>query len=71
MLKDYAIFRQSLINLIRSSGELDIGMKYFILKDVLSEIEKDYCLQANKEFAAENSNSNNEKNKDTNENNVC
>lgn len=51
MIKDYNEFRQVTINNIQNSG-LDIGVIYFILKDILVEVEKAYFAQINKEVLA-------------------
>lgn len=52
MNKKYQIFRESLTQVIQNSG-LDIGIAYFILKDVFSEIETLYYTQLNKECLEE------------------
>lgn len=50
MIKDYQIFKESILNLFHKS-ELDIGIIYFILKDIFKEIEIMYYTQINKELA--------------------
>lgn len=64
MNKKYQIFRESLTQVIQNSG-LDIGIAYFILKDVFSEIETLYYTQLNKECLeeAKKINATNENNK--------
>lgn len=52
MNKKYQIFRETLKQVIQNSG-LDIGVAYFILKDVFSEIETLYYAQLNKECLEE------------------
>lgn len=49
MLK-YDIFYKTVMNVIQNSG-LDVGAVYFILKDILNEIEKLYyqCIASAKE----------------------
>lgn len=66
MNKKYQVFRETLKQVIQNSG-LDIGVAYFILKDVFSEIETLYYAQLNKECLEEakkintNSKNNNQK----------
>ena len=64
MNKKYQIFREALKQVIQNSG-LDIGVAYFILKDVFSEIESLYYAQLNKECLeeAKKINTTNENNK--------
>ena len=52
MNKKYQVFRETLKQVIQNSG-LDIGVAYFILKDVFSEIETLYYAQLNKECLEE------------------
>ena len=52
MNKKYQVFRETLKQVIQNSG-LDIGVAYFILKDVFSEIKTLYYAQLNKECLEE------------------
>ena len=52
MIKDYNDFRNVTVYNIQNSG-LDVGVVYFILKDILTEVEKTYISQVNKEIADE------------------
>ena len=52
MIKDYNDFRNVTVYNIQNSG-LDVGVVYFILKDILAEVEKSYISQVNKEIAEE------------------
>lgn len=48
MTSQYEALRQSVSQLIQNSC-LDIGGVYFILKDIMSQLEKIYYAQLNKE----------------------
>lgn len=52
MIKNYQILKEQINYAIQNSG-LDIGVAYFILKDIFSDIEKMYYAQINKEFLEE------------------
>lgn len=65
MIKDYNDFRNVTVYNIQNSG-LDVGVVYFILKDILTEVEKTYISQVNKEIADEKKS--NEKEKPVEEN---
>lgn len=65
MIKDYNDFRNVTVYNIQNSG-LDVGVVYFILKDILAEVEKSYISQVNKEIAEEKKSS--EKKKTVEEN---
>lgn len=65
MIKDYNDFRNVTVYNIQNSG-LDVGVVYFILKDILTEVEKTYISQVNKEIAEEKKS--NEKEKPVEEN---
>ena len=52
MIRNYQLFKEKINYVIQNSG-LDIGVVYFILKDVFSEIEKLYYAQINKECLEE------------------
>lgn len=41
MIKNYKIFEQSIRNFIQESG-LDVGITYYILKDIYKDLEKTY-----------------------------
>lgn len=41
MIKNYKIFEQSIRNFIQESG-LDVGVTYYILKDIYKDLEKTY-----------------------------
>ena len=41
MIKSYKIFEQSIRNFIQESG-LDVGVTYYILKDIYKDLEKTY-----------------------------
>lgn len=55
MIKDYQIFKETITNLIKKS-ELDVGIVYFIMKDIFSELEKLYFAQINSEILNEKQN---------------
>lgn len=67
MIKQYQILRESIVRVIQNSG-LDIGAAYFIMKDIMNEVEKSYYAQLNKECLEEAEKINNEDNKKVNEN---
>lgn len=67
MVKQYQILKETIRNVIQNSG-LDIGMAYFILKDIFSEVESTYYAQLNRECLEEAEKINNEDNKKVNEN---
>lgn len=52
MIKDYQFLKESITNLLQQS-KLDIGIIYFILKDIFKEIETLYYTQINKELIEE------------------
>lgn len=52
MIKNYQLFKETINSLIQNSG-LDIGIVYFILKDIFQDIEKLYYAQINKELIEE------------------
>lgn len=53
MIKKYQVFKETIKTIIQESG-LDIGVIYFILKDIFTEIEILYYSQLNKEIMSEN-----------------
>ena len=67
MIKQYQILKETIIRVIQNSG-LDIGAAYFIMKDIMNEVEKSYYAQLNKECLEEAEKINNEDNKKVNEN---
>lgn len=60
MIKNYQIFKENINAIIQNSG-LDIGVVYFIMKDVYSDLEKMYYAQINKELIEENNKQENNK----------
>lgn len=66
MVKNYQILKEQINYAISNSG-LDIGAAYFILKDILFNLEKMYYAQVNKEFLEESKNKteSDENNKET------
>lgn len=60
MIKNYQIFKENINAVIQNSG-LDIGVVYFIMKDVYSDLEKMYYAQINKELIEENNKQENNK----------
>lgn len=60
MIKNYQIFKEN-INAVIQNSELDIGVVYFIMKDVYSDLEKMYYAQINKELIEENNKQENNK----------
>lgn len=49
MIKNYQILKEKINYVIKESG-LDIGAAYFIMKDIMNNIEHLYYAQINKEF---------------------
>ena len=52
MNKNYEAFRNNVINAIQTSG-IEFGAAYYILKDVLGEVEKAYSNSIQQEVEAE------------------
>ena len=52
MIKNYQILKDSINSIIQKSG-LDIGVVYFILKDIFKDIEALYYSQINRELIEE------------------
>ena len=52
MNKNYEAFRNNIIYAVRSSG-LELGSIYYILKDIMSEVERDYSNVIQQELEAE------------------
>lgn len=52
MNKNYEAFRNNVLYAVRAS-ELELGSIYYILKDIMSEIEKDYSNAIKQELEAE------------------
>lgn len=52
MAKEYQIFRNSINNFVNEQ-KLDIGAKYYILKDILHDVEAEFFAQVNKEAIEE------------------
>ena len=52
MARDYQIFKESIRSYIKENT-LDIGAKYFILKDIFRDIEAEYFSQINNEILSE------------------
>lgn len=52
MIKDYQLFKETINTTIQNSG-LDIGVVYFIIKDVFFDLEKLYFRQINRELLEE------------------
>lgn len=52
MIRNYQLFKEK-INYVIQNSSLDIGIVYFILKDIFFEIEKLYYAQLNKECLEE------------------
>ena len=59
MIKNYQLFKESINKLIQKSG-LDVGIVYFILKDIFKEIEALYYSQINRELIEESKEKNEE-----------
>lgn len=55
MISKYQFFKETIKNTIQNSG-LDIGIIYYILKDIFREIEALYFTQINREIAEESNN---------------
>lgn len=53
MTKDYQILKEALIKVL-DGNPLDIGGKYFVLKEVFATVETLYYTQINKEIMEEN-----------------
>lgn len=60
MVKNYQILKEQ-INYAISNSSLDIGAAYFIVKDILNDLEHLYYVQVNKE-CLEEANRNNDSN---------
>lgn len=54
MIKKYQILYETLNNVIQNSG-LDVGAAYFIVKDILHDLEVLYYSQINSECLSESS----------------
>lgn len=67
MVKQYQILKETMRNVIQNSG-LDIGMAYFILKDIFSEVESTYYAQLNRECLEEAEKINNEEGNENQDN---
>lgn len=52
MTKTYYFTREKITNILQNSG-LNIGAIYYILKDILREVEVQYMAQINNELAQE------------------
>lgn len=52
MAKEYQIFKESIKQFVNEQN-LDIGAKYFILKDIFRDIEVEFFAQVNREALAE------------------
>ena len=52
MNKKYQIFYETIRNVIQESG-LDIGVVYFIMKNIFCDIENSYYVQLNRELSEE------------------
>lgn len=52
MNKNYEAFRNNVLYAVRASG-LELGSIYYILKDIMSEIEKDYSNAIRQELETE------------------
>lgn len=55
MIKNYQILKEKINYSIKESG-LDIGAIYFIMKDIMNNIEHLYYAEINKEFLEESRN---------------
>lgn len=66
MIKNYQILKEQINYAIQESG-LDIGAAYFIMKDVMNNLEHLYYAQVNKECLEEAEKSENESVNNTNE----
>lgn len=52
MNKKYQIFYETIRNIIQESG-LDVGVVYFIMKNIFCDIENSYYVQLNRELSEE------------------
>lgn len=52
MNRSYEVFRNNVINTIQNS-DIELGAAYYILKDVLGEVEKAYSHSIQQELEAE------------------
>jgi len=52
MIKNYQMLKEQINYVIQNSG-LDIGAAYFIMKDIMSNLEHSYYAQINKELLDE------------------
>ena len=52
MIKNYQMLKEQINYVIQNSG-LDIGAAYFIMKDIMSNLERLYYAQINKELLDE------------------
>lgn len=59
MIKNYQILKEQINYAINNSG-LDIGAAYFIMKDILNNLEHLYYAQVNKECLEESEKNENE-----------
>lgn len=64
MVKNYQILKEKINYAIKESN-LDIGATYFIMKDIMNNIEHLYYAEINKEFLEEAKNKKDENNDDT------
>lgn len=53
MIQKYQILKETIVQTIQNSN-LDIGIIYFIFKDLYNEVEKQYYFQLNREKAETN-----------------
>ena len=58
MIKDYYFLKEKINQTIQNSG-LDVGIVYFIFKDIFTNLETTYYAQINKELMEEQNNENN------------
>ena len=66
MIKNYQILKESINSIIQNSG-LDVGIVYFIFKDIFREIEALYYSQINRELIEESKEENEAIEEPTNE----
>lgn len=64
MIKNYQILKEQINYAINNSG-LDIGAAYFIMKDIINNLEHLYYAQINKECLEDAENKKSEINDDT------
>ena len=64
MVKNYQILKEQINYAIQESG-LDIGAAYFIMKDIINNLEQLYYSQVNREFLEEKEKSENKTVNDT------